>query len=457
MRKLIRPKIKDYFSLSNIFQGRDAFFHYEIQNFNKVTAIGLLILTLCAVSFFEVKLLVFPMTLISFLIINYISTYIVARSLFIRRKVISKAKEGDVLEVKYIIKNESSLNLLGFQIEDHFSGTSSNNLNKLIEIKVPKKCKKAISLKIPLNEGFGEHFFESCNLIVSDSLGLFKFIIQTDLKKKILVYPQVQSFVPQNLRNNDETYLSGDFEIHKKGISPNFYGIRHYNFGDPMKFINWKLSGKINELVINEYENAVNLKVNYILNFNKNSHIGKGVNSTWEYSRDLCLALAKMDIEKNHFVEVFSNEFHVEQGSGKKHFELMELKMCYLNPVSDSDENLIAKKIDLIEKGSALVFITPINQGQGLRENIEFLKKHYDHFSDIYIYCIDAFDVSKRIVPKEFKEEIFKYQKYARDYLNSDILPLRNLGIKIFKINVDKPHALIKQFSAYIGDTDVCG
>lgn len=455
MRNLEKPKIKDYFSLSNLFEGKEAFFHYEVQNFNKLTALLCFIVLLVLFGFMENKLFVYPITLISYLLINYLKIFIIARSVYVSRKVADNAKENEDLVAHYTIRNESPFSFKDFYLSDHFSGTSENFSNRTVRTEFKGKSKKTIKVKYPLNEGFGEHFFESVDLVFRDSLGIFKFTVKTKLKKKILVYPLIQEVLPNSLSNNDETYLSGDFEIHKKGISPNFYGLRHYQFGDPMKFINWKLSGKLNELVINEYENAVNLKINYILNFDKKIHQGKGVNSTWEYCRDLCLALAKKDIDKNHFVEVFSNQFHIEQGSGKKHFELMELKMCYLDPVEDDGDELLAKKLEYIEKGSALVFITPLNQGPGLRGNIEFIKKHYDHFSEVHIYCIDAFDTMKRMIPTNYKEEIFKYQKYSNDYLSSDILPLRNLGVKVFKLEVRRPHVIDEQMTSYIGELNV--
>lgn len=264
--------------------------------------------------------------------------------LFVTRKVADSGKENEKLIVYYTIKNESPFTIKEFFLSDHFSGTSESSTYMNISTKIKRNTRKKIKVSLPLNEGFGEHHFESIDLVLTDALGIFKFTVKSNMKRKVLIYPQIQKIIPNSLSNNDETYLSGDFEIHKKGISPNFYGIRHYQFGDPMKFI---------------------------------------------------------------------------------------------------------------EKGSALIFITPLNQGPGLRGNIEFIKKHYDHFSEIHIYCVDAFKAIKKLIPTENKEELFKYQKYANDYFNTDILPLRNLDVKVFKLEVRRPHEIDKQMTSYIGDLDV--
>lgn len=442
MNQLVKPKIKDYFSLSNVFAGGDAFVHYETQNFNKTTALFLLTIALFLVSIFKFKLVVFPLTLITYLTIQYVHTYLLARSISIRRVAPKKAKENNAIFVEYIISNKSPFALKKYILKESFEGTSSSKTSFNLEKKISSGARKKIKLKMHLNEGFGEKFFHELVLQIEDSLGLFKFKVMYKQDDKVLVYPEVQNIIPVGISNNDETYLSGDFEIHKKGISPNFYGIRHYHFGDPMKFINWKISGKLNELVVNEYENSVNLKVNYVLNFDEKTHMGKGVNSTWEYSRDLCLALAKKDIEKNHHVEVFSNDFHVEQGSGKQHFELMELKMCYLNPCPEDGNDLLLKLSQRMEKGSALVFISPLNAGNGLRGNIDFLKKHSDYFSEVHLYLIDGFNCLKKFINQDYVEELLKQRINANIFLKEEITPLLNINVKVFILEIAAPHKI---------------
>lgn len=445
MNKLVKPTIKDYFSISNVFAGKQALIHYETQNYNKLSSLALLTIFLSVISIFNFKLAVFPITLVTYLILLYVCTYLVARSIRFKRVFPDKAVENQKIEVKYTISNESPFNLISYEIYESFEGTHQKNSTFQFDSTVKKKRKKTLNMNLPLNEGFGEKKTKEASLIIKDLLGIFKFEIVDTYHHTVLVYPEIQNFKQVPISNNDETYLSGDFEIHKKGVSPNFYGIRHYQVGDPMKFINWKLSGKLNELVVNEYENAVNLKVNYLLNFDEKLHIGKGVNSTWEYSRDLCLSLVKKDIEKNHHVEIFSNRFHIEQGSGKSHFELIELKLCYLLPIKDDGDDLLKKHSQQMEKGSALIFITPINQGNGLKGNIEFIKKHSDHFSEIHIYLIDGIVSAKKLVPQDYTEEVLKQKIKANNYIKEEVAPLINLGVKIFVIDIKKPHRLIDQ------------
>jgi uncharacterized protein (DUF58 family) len=455
MRKVVKPKFKDYFSLEKTFQGKDALLHYEVQNFNKLTSLILLTSVISMVSIFETNLLIFPLTIIIFLLLNYIFLYIKVKNLYITRKVQKNAKENEIITVMYIITNNSPFKLKEYYLQESFTGSSDSKKTKYISQSIQRNSKSVIKQSLALNEGFGEHYFNEINLEITDALALFKFKITNNQKQKLLVYPSIQDFNPEIQTNNDDTFLTGDFEIFTKGVSPNFYGIRQYNFGDSLKYINWKLSRKLNELVVNEYENAVNLKVNYVLNFDERAHFGIGVNSTWEYCRDICLSLIKKNIEKNHSVEVFSNEFHVEKGNGKQFFEFLELKMCYLKPKGEAASELLSKNIHLLEKGSALVLITPLNQGQGIASNIKFLKGHIDHFSSVQIYVIDAFDVNKKNMPSELKGDLFKSQKYANDFLKDEILTLRTLGVKVFHTEVKAPHKIKNQTKRLFGDLNV--
>lgn len=455
MRKVVKPKLKDYFSLGKSFQGKDALLHYEVQNFNKLTSLILLLIVLSLVGILKTNLLIFPLTIIIFLGLNYIFLYIKAQNLYISREVKKNAKENEILTVTYKITNNSPFKINEFYLHESFTGSSESKKIKYVSKTLKKNSKSLINYKYNLDEGFGEHYFNQISFEITDTLGLFKFRVINNQKQKILVYPSIQDFNPEIQTNNDDTFLTGDFEIFTKGVSPNFYGIRQYNFGDSLKYINWKLSKKLNELVVNEYENAVNLKVNYVLNFDERAHFGIGVNSTWEYCRDICLSLIKKNIEKNHSVEVFSNEFHVEKGNGKQFFEFLELKMCYLKPKGEQASELLSKNIHLLEKGSALVLITPLNQGQGMANNIKFLKSHIDHFSSIHIYVIDAFNINKVNVPTEFKGDLFKSQKYANDFLKDEILTLRTLGVKVFHTEVKTPHLIKNQTKRLFGALNV--
>lgn len=444
MKQIIPPKRKDYLRFERGWFNRSSLIHYETQNYNPLTIITLLNLVLIIAGFFKPQLLAIPIATIILLVFTYIKLKHMAKMLEIRRITPKKGKEGEEILVPYILYNYSLFSLERIYIIEKFNGTNFKKLNININKKIKSKRKKRLKIKYPLNEGFGEKTFNEFTFILSDSLGLFTFKVIFDQKDKIIVFPDIQNMLLHKVLNNDDSYLSGDYEVFKKGVSPNFYGIKPYQYGDPVKNINWKISRKKNELVVNEFENAVNLNVHYILNFSEDAHLGIGVNSTWEYCRDIALALLKNEVEKNHFFDVHSNQFKTELASGKDHFELIEIQMCYLKPLK-SQEDLIKESLIRIPRGHALVYISPFVYCSSLLRDLRHLKENFDHFSAVHIYLVDPFDTSYKLVMDEYKTDILRMKDEAYKNIALEIIQLKSLGINISMSTVKRPHQLIRQ------------
>lgn len=444
MKIIIAPKRRDYFRLEKSWFSRSSLIHFETQIYNPLTIIILSNLLISIIGFFKPQLFAIPLT--SFLCISFLYFKLRHMANFIELQRVSEPHgiEGKELKVQYIVQNYSMFKLTNVLLREKFDGTNYKRLSLNTGKSVSSKRKRKITINYPLNEGFGEKVFSELTLLLSDPIGLFTFQVVFDSKVKVIIYPDIQHMTEHLVRNNDDSYLSGDYEVFKKGVSPNFYGIKPYQYGDPVKNINWKVSRKINELVVNEFENAVNLNVHYIMNFNEDCHMGYGVNSTWEYCRDMALALLKNEVEKNHFFDIYSNDLTTELGAGKHHFDLLEIKMCYLKPIS-SNENLIKNSLFRVPKGHALVYIAPYVNSGSLHIDLRTLKENSNHFSDIHIYLIDPFDISYRMVVDHYKSDILRRQDETKKSIDQELNDLKQIGANISISQIKNPHKLIRQ------------
>lgn len=448
MKVVISPKRKDFFRLDRVWTTKSALIHYETQNFNAFTIIVISHFILIIAGLFNPHLLAIPITTFLILIIHYLRLSHISHLLEVKRKASTKGHENQQTTVVYEFRNYSLFKTSKISMVENFDGTSLKNQNQNLDLNLKSKRKRKINVNYPLDEGFGEKTFKEISIFVSDSLGLFAFKIIFDQKDKILIYPDIQKIREHKLLNNDDSYLSGDYEIFKKGISPNFYSIKQYQYGDPVKNINWKISQKINELVVNEYENAVNLKVHYILNFNKDAHMGYGVNSTWEYVRDVTLALLKNETNRSHYFDVYSNDMQTELSSGKGHFELIELKLCFMKP-SEDKKNLIQKYLDEKYKGHALVYITPFVYCSSVMRELSLLKEYFASFSDVHIYLIDPFEAAYRIIMDNYKADLLRAKDESSKELSASLNELKNLGAQINKIKIKPMHKIDKQLKQW--------
>lgn len=85
-------------------------------------------------------------------------------------------------------------------------------------------------------------------------LGLADVRRSLRLESPVMVFPKVyhlDSFVLSPLTS---TPFPGTFEWSRKGAGQDYYGVREYQHGDPLRHIHWMSSARRNDLIVKEYQ-----------------------------------------------------------------------------------------------------------------------------------------------------------------------------------------------------------
>ena len=196
-----------------------------------------------------------------------------------------------------------------------------------------------------------------------DLFGLFQKTYYFDQEEEVLVYPrQVQ--LNALLHQNPETITDGElYDPEKHGQDVNeVSGLRSYVEGDSPRSIHWKLSSKINDLVVRQFGHPSNYHTLVLYQMSKEA---EGIKISTELNNALaalCISLSYSMLEKNLEHQVgcmVDGEF-------------------YSNPVSsvsDHDQmviNLLCKPMEPIKNSHDMVY-------QFLRRNLsaEYTKVIY--------------------------------------------------------------------------------
>jgi len=104
--------------------------------------------------------------------------------------------------------------------------------------------------------------------------------------------------------------------------STDFSYIREYLPGDPFKFINWKASARLNELMVNEYEREGSRTVILVVDRGSNMLIGTNVENALEYAVPLAATLARSFIRSGASVGLYGlpPEPQVYPSTGEEQF-----------------------------------------------------------------------------------------------------------------------------------------
>ena len=89
-----------------------------------------------------------------------------------------------------------------------------------------------------------------------------------------------------------EGFLSGLHKSPHRGFSVEFTDYRHYNQGDDIRHIDWKLYARSDKLYIKQYEDETNLRCYILLDASGSMGYGSGSVTKLEYARTLTAALA---------------------------------------------------------------------------------------------------------------------------------------------------------------------
>ena len=94
---------------------------------------------------------------------------------------------------------------------------------------------------------------------IQDTFGLFHNEREIQLYDDFLVFPKMEDIKDAMIKSKVPKIFTGAVNIRNPGEGSNFYNLREYIPGDPMKKVNWNATARSGgKMMVNEYErNAV--------------------------------------------------------------------------------------------------------------------------------------------------------------------------------------------------------
>lgn len=232
--------------------------------------------------------------------------------------------EGQTVEVRLFVRNESPWPIFHLRITDHFEPDIHFEKVSLIgqgdilpaysqaEFRYLGYCyfDRGVYSLGPIAIRLGEPFelFSASRLL-------------PDIEQ-FLVYPEVAPL--------DELGLAGDglhwnpyaCTMREPGNSLNFIGVRDYRYGDPVRFIHWGQTARRDELMVREREREVASPVVVLTDLQLKGRAGTGKESIEEYGVKVTVSLASRALQGGSPTGVLINsvpEVAIDIGFGESH------------------------------------------------------------------------------------------------------------------------------------------
>lgn len=329
---------------------------------------------------------------------------------------------GNEITIKYEIDNNTFFNIPYLEIQSHITKELTKQVSKkFIENLRPYgiySYEESITLKkrgyFPLG---------AAEVIISDIFGIFSLRRKYQSKTSLLVYPR-----PINISNFSISSVEQIGDLPIKDImfqdKSRIANLRDFREGDNIKSIHWKLSAKLGQIIIKEYEKRGDAQVAIFLD-NYYKLFKEDKNGDLEDKIvDIGLSLINYYVKENIPVHLYTqnkDKFIKMEALDSSYFKsFLEFFAYFQANGREKISNFITENMTNLNRDMTIIIITP------------FLDKSIGTLG-IYLKTKGFKPIFILIFNKKGKE----------DYLQSGInTELRKEGIPLYILN---PHSNIKE------------
>lgn len=267
---------------------------------------------------------------------------------------------GDKIDIDYQINNHSNFYIPYIEIQSHIgkqlTGKGSPKITTTLYPKESFIHRETVVLKKRGYYKLGE-----IQLTVKDVFGLYSLRKNITTETSLLVYPEtieLSTFRITAVEQSGELLVEDPAFQDRSRIS----SIREYRDGDWIKSIHWKLSAKLDQLMVKDYENRGNAHVAMFID-NYQGHFTNDVDRRLEDKMaEVALSIINYYINQNIpiWFETQDQEGIIQiQGVQKSHIKSFLTFLAKFKGNGSMEFNsFITSRIDTIRKDTTVIIIT---------------------------------------------------------------------------------------------------
>lgn len=272
---------------------------------------------------------------------------------------------GKPIDVKVIVENEGDA-LEEVHLQDYIQGSRSLNVIKGEMWKsTPITPGTRIEIEYTVSGQRGRYRFEGVQVIAREFFDIFENVHFLPAHAQLAIFPVVTQLRQIRIRPRQTRGFAGPILARRGGAGTDFYGVREYQLGDPLRRINWKLSSRYPQtLFTNESEQERIADVGLILDARQQCDILTSDGSLFEHSVNATASLADAFLRDGHRVGLYIYGYSVERvfpGYGKiqREYILKSLSRAHTG-INFALENLNFLSTRFFPPKTQLVMVSPL-------------------------------------------------------------------------------------------------
>ncbi|MBN1219771.1 MAG: DUF58 domain-containing protein [Anaerolineae bacterium] len=294
-----------------------------------------------------------------------------------------------------------------------------------------------VKLNYTLSGRRGSHHLPGVRVTANDDFGIFKRQVGLPVASELLILPEVVKLRRVEIRPRQTRVYSGPIPTRRGGPGVEFFGVREYQPGDPLRWINGKASARHPQaLFINEFQQERVADVGLILDARQQSDACTSAGSLFEHGIQATAALADAFINAGNRVGLFIYGRSLDwtfPGYGKVQRERILRALANAELGSGQVfEKLEYLPTRLFPARSQLVFISPL-----LPQDTEELTKLRAHGYQLLVVSPDPVTFEHKTMGQA--RETMLAMRIARLERALLLNQLRHVGIRVMDWPVDTP------------------
>ncbi|MCC6817540.1 MAG: DUF58 domain-containing protein [Bacteroidia bacterium] len=257
----------------------------------------------------------------------------------------------------------------------------------------------------------GEYLFGHINLLLHGSLGLSMRRVRVPAHIGVKVYPSILSMKKYELYTLSKiARFHGIKKMRRIGLSYEFEQIKSYAQGDDTRQINWKTTGKRQQLMINQFEDEKSQPIYSIIDKSRSMLMPFEGMSLMDYAINSTLTLSNVALKKQDYAGLitFSDKIGSVVKADRRHGQLQGiLEALYAQKERNLEANyeLLYYGIRNMIKTRSLIFLyTNFESLYGLQRALPILRKiNQNHLLIVIFFENSELETMKNREAKDLK------------------------------------------------------
>jgi uncharacterized protein (DUF58 family) len=230
---------------------------------------------------------------------------------------------------------------------------------------------------------FGVHTLGPITLSVQDSTGLFESQAELKSYSKMVVFPETTERLTHfAIRPRRTKSWPGEIVARRTGTGMDYYNIRRFMPGDPMRRINWRASARhdqgTDEFLVNEYMAEVGTEALIVVDAGRMLGAGSGRDPVVAYSAKAAISIAERLLHDRNRVGLLttgSNPSRIAAAHGKRQFDRIALSLLQLEPGESDIQWWVERSIHMFFPNiSQIIFVSALMNPNSIAAAAEIVR-----------------------------------------------------------------------------------